>query len=196
MYRSWTSHKSARAGLGKNTYRLPEGTLRLLAKASQSSRIQGWISNRRFPQRAGWRYWDHVEVELTFRCPITLRSWSASPQESVAVSTLIDRRLGVAGSLSIETASKGGSSRSNYDPEHNRRGDCRAAIIPSARGSGCRGTRTAQRCRPRQCLHCLLGCLDLQERSDCGNISQRFLRIAMQLWQYGGRSRAASWKDD
>jgi hypothetical protein len=124
-------------------------------------------------------------VELTFRCPITLRSWSASPQESVAVSTLIDRRLGVAGSLSIETASKGGSSRSNYDPEHNRRADCRAAIIPSARSSGCRGTRTAQRCRPRQCLHCLLGCLDLQERSDCGNISQRFLRIAMQLGSVG-----------
>src|SRR5262249_13163303 len=44
MYRSWTSHKSTRAGLGKNTYRLSKGTLRLLGKAPQSSRIQGWIS--------------------------------------------------------------------------------------------------------------------------------------------------------
>ena len=65
------AHKSARAGLGKNTYRLPEGTLRLLAKASQSSRIQGWISNRRLPRRAPWRYWDHVEVELSrFAAPL------------------------------------------------------------------------------------------------------------------------------
>src|SRR5262249_52843804 len=50
MYRSWTSHKSTRAGLGKNTYRLSKGTLRLLGKAPQSSRIQGWISNRRLPR--------------------------------------------------------------------------------------------------------------------------------------------------
>src|SRR5438552_12870257 len=70
MYRSWTSHKSSRAGLGKNTYRLLEGTLRLLAKASQSSRIHGWVSNRRLSRRATWQYWNHVEVELTFRYPI------------------------------------------------------------------------------------------------------------------------------
>src|SRR5262249_45825997 len=64
MYRSWTSHKSTRARLGKNTNRLSKGTLRLLGKAPQSSRIQGWISNRRLPRGATWRYWDHVAVEL------------------------------------------------------------------------------------------------------------------------------------
>src|SRR5215471_16803209 len=32
MYRSRTSHQSARTGLGKNPYRLPEGALRLLGK--------------------------------------------------------------------------------------------------------------------------------------------------------------------
>ena len=35
-------------------------------QTSQSSWIQDWISNRRFPRRATWRHWHHVEVELTF----------------------------------------------------------------------------------------------------------------------------------
>ena len=48
----------------EKTYRLSKGTLRLLGKAPQSSRIQGWISNRRLPRGAAWRYWDHVAVEL------------------------------------------------------------------------------------------------------------------------------------